>query len=297
MVLSMTGFASKTVVLTQNNGEKVTVSMSIKSLNSRYFEVNAKIPYPLSNLETDLTKIMQERLIRGKIYFTLSMSNPAAFKGSIEPSLSTIQEYLTALERIKTAYHIEGSITISDIMQLPNIFNIEERNIDEESQQKIFAAVNELIDGVLAMRTVEGKALEKDIIARLQDMDVDIAAVAVDAKRLMEEQKIKVQQALAELGGDEEAHAELQRRAVYTALDKMDINEEIVRFKTHLKSLRATLDTDASEKGKRIDFTLQELGREINTIAAKCSDASISSRAINIKVDLEKAREQAQNIV
>ena len=102
---------------------------------------------------------------------------------------------------------------------------------------------------------------------------------------------------VAELSGTEDAHAELQRRAVYTALDKMDINEEIVRFKTHLKSLRSTLASDAAEKGKRIDFTLQELGREINTIAAKCSDASISTRAINIKVDLEKAREQAQNIV
>ena len=113
----------------------------------------------------------------------------------------------------------------------------------------------------------------------------------------MVSQKQKINEALAELENDTSKFAEMQKNALYAILDKIDVHEEIVRFKNHLKTLLASLESSDIEKGKRIDFILQELSREINTITAKCSDATISSHAINIKVELEKAREQTQNIV
>ncbi len=111
------------------------------------------------------------------------------------------------------------------------------------------------------------------------------------------EQKEKVHQTLEEIKGDESTISEAQRNALYSMLDKLDLQEEITRFASHLKQIDAIIKTDAMEKGKRLDFTLQEMNREINTIAAKCSDSKISQNAINVKVEIEKVREQVQNIV
>ena len=114
---------------------------------------------------------------------------------------------------------------------------------------------------------------------------------------MLEQHKNKVHTILQEIGTDESMLAEAQKNTLYTTLDKIDIHEEIIRFKSHLHNLAQGITTDEVEKGKRLDFTLQELGREINTITAKCSDATISTHAINIKVEIEKIREQIQNIV
>jgi uncharacterized protein (TIGR00255 family) len=128
-------------------------------------------------------------------------------------------------------------------------------------------------------------------------MTQDIAAIEKDSAVLMAAQKDKVTKTIQEVTGETTSLIDLQKHAAYALLDKMDINEEIVRFKSHLKNLSAQLNSQDIEKGKRLDFTLQEMAREINTIAAKCSHATISALAINIKVELEKAREQTQNIV
>jgi uncharacterized protein (TIGR00255 family) len=128
-------------------------------------------------------------------------------------------------------------------------------------------------------------------------MDAAITAIEQASLLLAEEQKTKINEAIKTLEVDESQLAETRKNALYTILDKMDINEEIVRFKSHLASLKQQLAAQTPEKGKRLDFTLQELGREINTIAAKCSDARIGSQAINVKVEIEKVREQVQNLV
>ncbi len=154
-----------------------------------------------------------------------------------------------------------------------------------------------LIDELIEMQTKEGQALKKDIIARVAIIDKEIKAIEIAFEALMISQKQKVNEGLAGLEKDASKFAEMQKDALYAILDKIDVHEEIVRFKNHLKTLLISLESQEIEKGKRIDFILQELSREINTITAKCSDAAISSHAINIKVELEKAREQTQNIV
>ena len=297
MIQSMTGFGSKTLALTLDDGTAANVVFSVKALNSRYFEATCKLPQALSILEPEFIKIFRKTLHRGHIYFTISVSNPSIFKGKVEPSLNTIQGYLTALDTVKKQFNIEGSLTLGDIIELPNIFNIQEKSIDEASKKLIFDATQEIIDLLVTMRIKEGAALKVDLDERIARMQKEIVAIEKDAHVLMERKKEEVHKALHELDADEETLADIQKKALYAVLDKIDINEEIVRFKSHVQSLSTHLDSPAVEKGKRLDFTLQELGREINTIAAKCSDAAIGARAINIKVELEKAREQAQNIV
>lgn len=297
MVRSMTGFASGTIILTINEQNKVTVSMSIKSLNSRFFETTCKLSYPIANLETECIKRFKAKLMRGHVYFTVHINNINAFKGTIEPSLPTIRGYLDALNQIKKTFDLEGSLSIANLLQLPNVFVSEEQELDASNKQLFFDTFDNLIEQLMSTQQVEGAALLADIKQRISLMQKEINIIETAYQSLMETQKQKVNQSLTELEMDESKFAEVHKNALYAFLDKIDIHEEIVRFKNHLETLANELESSAQEKGKRLDFILQELGREINTITAKCSDSTISSHAINIKVELEKAREQTQNIV
>jgi len=297
MIESMTGFAAKSFVLYVDETTKSNVSASLKSLNSRFFEANCKLPHALSHLETSFIKLFKKNLRRGYIYFTVHMSNPNLFKGAVEPALSVLKNYLNALQKIRTEFDIQQPISLENILSLPNVFTVEEQAMDEESTNKILTVTDELIASVLDERKKEGIALEHDLEERLAILKKEIDTIAQRSALHVEEQRKKVHAAVQDMGEDESALAEVRKSALYTILDKIDINEEIVRFKTHLQSISDTLQTDEMEKGKRLDFVLQELAREMNTIAAKCSDALIGSHAINAKVEIEKAREQVQNIV
>lgn len=297
MILSMTGFSSQSLTLPIDENTKVNLIISIKSLNSRYFETTCKLPYALSHIETEIIKILKKKLIRGHIYFTIYLGAQELLKGSVEPSITTIKGYLKAVDEIKSKFAIDGSLSLDTLIQMPNVFLMEEREIDSAIIEKIFHAINNCIDALIKTKQEEGAALKKDLALRISNMEKEIRVIAVAAEKLIEEQKIKVNDALKEIETDESKIAEARKNALYAILDKIDINEEIVRFKSHLKSIAEQLESAELEKGKRLDFTLQEMGREINTIAAKCSDSTISAHAINIKVELEKAREQTQNIV
>jgi uncharacterized protein (TIGR00255 family) len=294
---SMTGFASKTIVFTKADNSKSTITLLLKSLNSRYFEVTCKLPHQLQLLETELIKLFKEQLHRGHIYFTLYMSNPYILKGTIEPSLPIVTQYQDAIARIKKECSVPGEITITDFLHLPNVFIEQEQSPDQEIQQFIIDAIKPLTQELIHVQQKEGNTLEKDMKKRIAFMNEEIKKIESASFSLVEEQKKKLNQTLQELELDESKFAEMQKNALYSVLDKIDIHEEIIRFKSHLEHMQEQLQADAIEKGKRLDFTLQELGREINTIAAKCSDSNISRMAINIKVDLEKVREQVQNIV
>lgn len=297
MIQSMTGFAAKTLILDVDSETKINLTISIKALNSRFFEANCKLPYIFNNLEQDFIKLLKDKLHRGHIYLTVHMSNQNLLKSTIEPANPVIQGYLDAINKIKTQFNITGELTIDNLLQIPEVFNVEEKDLDQNYIQQIFSIVNELITQVIAARKKEGSTLQKDLEKRIAIMQQEIDAIESAAHVLMEDRKANINQELNSLDLQEQDGADIRKQIMYAALDKIDIHEEIIRFKSHLSNMLALLTTQDIEKGKRIDFTLQELGREINTIAAKCSDVSISSMAINIKVELEKAREQTQNIL
>ena len=298
MIQSMTGFATKTVTLIKDKEHKAHVSLSLKSLNARYFEVNAKLPHALSHLETDLIKLFKESLHRGYIYFTIHMDNPSIFKGAVEPSLGMVEGYAQSLTAIKKSLNLPDPITLDMIAQLPNVFNIAEQSIDKQSTDTLLNAVHELIKDLIGEREKEGKKLQADMKHRITIMHAGIMEIEKMSALLVEEQKKKINTILAEVRAETtEESAETRRNALYATLDKMDINEEIVRFKSHLDNLQLHINSKEVEKGKRLDFTLQELAREINTVTAKCADAGICKQAINIKVEIEKVREQTQNII
>lgn len=296
MVYSMTGFASKTITLKAADGSQTQVTLSLKSLNSRYFETTCKMPLALQQLETRTIQLLKNELLRGHVYFTVYLADQAFLQSQVKPALSTAENYLEALRAIQKEFNVEGQITMADLVRLP-IFSIEERAIDTACEQQIMDSSHELIKELLKVRKVEGSSLKKDLETRHTFVAQEILAIEKAAETVMADRKASILKKIVELEAQEEEYANMRRNTLYHELDKIDVHEEIVRFKTHLVAYDQILKADYPEKGRRVDFTLQELGREINTIAAKCSDAAIGSMAINIKVELEKAREQAQNIV
>jgi uncharacterized protein (TIGR00255 family) len=306
MVLSMTGFSSLIITLpTQKTAlpsktcTDIQMTMTLKSLNSRFFEANCKLPYSLAQLETDIIKQCKAKLYRGNIYFTIHMHNPSALTAAIQPSLNTVSGYIKALENIKHTFSLEGNIALADIISLPNIFETCEQPLSEEITTVILQAADQLITTLSNVRLKEGQLLAQDLHQRIKSIKQYLEQLEPRAAVVMEQKKQQLFSSLQALIGNETqaTPSEMQCISLYNQLDKVDIHEEIVRFKMHLDALVACIDSADKEKGKKLDFILQELFREINTIASKCSDALISSIAINVKVELEKAREQAQNIV
>ena len=296
-VYSMTGFASKTFVITVPSGERSTISINLKSLNSRFFEASVKLPLGLSHLETKLIKQFKETLRRGHLYFALHLSNPNIFEGVITPAISVIDGYMKAMNQIKNTYQLTDEIKLDNILRLPNVFSKEEQPLDEDSTQQILKEISQVINKVIEDRATEGAALAVDLHNRITIIQKEMKLISERAHIVVEEWKKKVHATLQEIGTANNLMSDAQKSGLYSMLDKVDIHEEITRLNNHLDQLIKNLSSQDIEKGKRLDFTLQELGREINTIASKCSDSIISSHAINVKVETEKMREQIQNIV
>lgn len=298
MLVSMTGFSTATIQLPIGT-TVVSLTASLKSLNSRFFEASCKLPLSLQNIETTCIKRIKTSLMRGNISFTVHISSPNMLKTNVAPSLGIVDGYIKAIKEIQEKYQLSGNLTVHEIITLPYIFDISEVALDQSVSQPLLEILDDLIKQLLAERMREGQALEADIVARIKIIDSHMEAVEPRAKQVLEDKKqnlINVTQSLQIPNYSEQIEHHLA--LVQAQLDKSDLNEEIVRFKTHSAHLKTIIaDEREIEKGKKIDFTLQELLREVNTIAAKCNDSLISSSVVSIKVELEKIREQVQNIV
>lgn len=299
MIQSMTGFAAQTVPVQLDDNQQIHLTILLKTLNARYSEITCKLPYALSALEVDFIQVLKKRFGRGTIYLTISTSPSEAFKSAVQPSLSLIESYVTAIETIKQKFSLAGQVTVSDVIQLPSIFDTREKLVSEAERNQIFAALERLIDTLIQTRSAEGALLEKDILYRLDILQQEITITEQQAKTALEQKSADVAHQLAEIEktGQQDALFDAKKAAYFLELDKMDVHEEIVRFKTHLHAIQKFLASPEPEKGKRLDFTLQEMMREANTLASKSPTAEISTHAISIKVELEKLREQIQNVV
>ena len=292
----MTGFASKTITLSIGN-EPVGVNMLLKSLNTRFFEVSCRLPHAFSAYETDLIKLFKKRLKRGQIYFTLHLSDPNCFKSDVTASSKTLDGYMKVIEQLKASTNITGEMTLDGLFKIPHLFVTQDTEVPEKIKTLLFDAIEELVDAIIASRLAEGEQIKADIQERINDMKHEIEVLDIEYTKNFEIKQQEIQDKFDSIKVSSEEFADNQRALLYQALDKMDLHEEITRFKGHLEQIETILNSDALEKGKQFDFTLQELAREANTMASKCSNAQISNHAIKLKVEIEKCREQVQNVV
>ncbi len=297
MIASMTGFVSKTAVLAISRTQQVTLSISLKTLNSRFFETTCRLAQALAPLEMEFIKKAKQHLYRGQLYLNMTLSDPNCLRQEVDIPPTIIKGYLSALKKIQRQLKIPGTLTINDVLRIPNIFVAEEMPMSIELKNRILKIFDEALAELLITREAEGKALKKDLEKRVSLMNEYIDQIKELYKKAVKLQQEDLNKEVANLKKIDKDLANLQQVHLYQELDRTDIHEEIIRFKTHLESFSTVLNNKQYEKGRQLDFIVQELGREVNTIAAKCSDSIISSHAISIKVELEKCREQIQNIV
>ena len=297
MLYSMTGFGSELVTVEVAGIGRVCLAIEIKTINSRFFEAVCKLPNVLSALEIKFINILQKRLLRGRVYLTVKFGEDNEAFENLAPSLKNVQAYLAAAKTISDAHGISPVLTVRDLFMLPNIFVSAKTALTQEHEELIVSLIDRVAARVMATRGEEGTRLAKDFNGRFDVCRSSIIRIGELSKTIMADLKIAVDEKLVQYQADPSDQVKIQLDDLYSTLNKSDIHEEITRFNSHLSAVQDLLKHDAIEKGKRLDFILQELLRETNTIMAKCSHYDISSIGVDIKVELEKAREQIQNII
>jgi len=301
VIVSMTGFASKSIELPLANNETLMLTAQLKSLNSRYFEISYKSPALFHNLEVGLYRYLKKTLHRGHVFLQIKIHNPTALTGTITPSLSIIKNYIDAIELIKKEAKIESPITINDILRLPNVLHSDELGLDKKAEKFLLSEIENIANILIKNQKVEGAELKKDMNSQFQSMKEQMATVKETVGEVIAAKKAIISELMDKITTTEDVNElsvlEIQKNTLLHEVEKADINEEIIRFGSHIKNILELIESPVYPKGKKIDFILQELNREINTIAAKCPHAIISKIVIDVKSKLEKAREQAQNIV
>ncbi len=303
MTQSMTGFASKIVEISISKTEKLSLSLHLKALNSRYFETTCKLPYLLNHCEVSIHRILKKKLERGHIYLVVKVQQDPTKHVAI-PSKKTIEEYLTAIHQIQKICQITEPVSLSTILSLPNVFQVEENMLDGGAEDQILQVIESLADDLILTRQSEGVVLAKDVSFHIKSMMKKLQDVSKQSVEVSKEKKQALSVVLEALQKDPDAVMSVERCALEASknvllveLEKIDIHEEIVRATSHAKNILLLINNKELSKGKKLDFTLQELNREINTIASKCSHSAISALTIDMKSDIEKAREQVQNIL
>lgn len=299
---SMTGFGSATVQYTASGNRRITFTINIKTVNARFFEFNLRAPSQLANAEIAIAKVMRARLIRGTAQCAIQVSDPNALKGTITISPALVAQYVAALTDVQKETNLPGTITINDIMRIPSIFTTQELEADEGVTQALVDGVEQALEKVVEMRAHEGRAMQQDMQSRLTTVTNALEQVTKIFTEIFTERKRETESKTAQLQarkheGLSHDMIETQRHQLITQLERIDISEEITRLQTHLQSMQALIASDAQEVGKRLEFLLQEGGREVNTLMAKSSDANLAQHGITMKVELEKMREQVQNII
>lgn len=293
---SMTGFATETFEI-QNDTQRAQITLNLKTLNARHFETNFRLPHQLFSLEAELLTIFRTTFIRGTISYSLHFDNPNLFKGAFSPDISIAQVYKQGLDELRAQCTIKEPVTLDKLISLPGVMTLTDVPANAQLIQTIVQKTRELVDRVRKTREAEGKYLISDLLVRLQHMNQALEIIDQRAKNMKEQEETKARHVLETLSASSDEYQETLNQAMYSILEKIEIHEEIVRLKTHIARLQETLTHPAPEIGKVLDFTLQEMGREINTIGAKAQDATISAHVIIIKLEIDKAREQSNNLV
>ena len=291
MIKSMTGFGRCEV---EEGNRKVTVEM--KSVNHRYLDVNIKMPKKLSFFESSIRNELKNYVQRGKIDIFISYEDFSENNVCIKYNKELAAEYLKYLREMSTEFGLDDDIRVSTLSRYPEVFSMEEQMVDEEEIWKVLSkAIDGAAESFVETRIKEGQNLADDLIAKLDGMLEHVAFIEERSPQLMDEYRKKLEDKVKELLGDAAVDENRLLTEVTIFADKVCVDEEIVRLKSHIETTKQTL-IDGGSIGRKLDFIAQEMNREANTILSKANDLDISNRGIELKTEIEKVREQIQNI-
>ena len=287
----MTGFgrAKETI-----GGMDITVE--IKSVNHRYFEFFAKTPRTCQFLEDKLKTFCQDKISRGKVELTVIIDNKNEDVVELEINKAYADAYVSALKQLSVVYSLPYDITISDLAGNSDIFTAKRKEIDEAAVTEVVLTVTQkAVENFIAMRTVEGERLKADVCGRADAILEKVSFIESKTPETVAAYRQRIEQKIRELLDN--VHIDEQRLLTETAIfaDKVAIDEETVRLRSHIKQLKEMFN-EGGVIGRKLDFIVQEMNRETNTIGSKSQNLEIGQSVVDIKSEIEKIREQIQNI-
>ncbi|MBI3650808.1 MAG: YicC family protein [Acidobacteria bacterium] len=290
MIKSMTGFGQGSAA-----GENFKVRVDLRTVNNRFLDIHTRLPQEVSSLEMNLKKQIQAKLSRGRVEMTIAIEQTR--QATFEINRPLVSGYLAALSQAKTEFGLEGDVTIELIAKLPGALQVSQNtsNLDDAFVAGVAEALGQALDSLTAMRMVEGEELARELNTRLDKIESQLPIIEEEAKLLPAMYRERLMKRLQDILKVPQIDETRVAQEVVTLADRSDISEEIARLKSHVLQMRDTLNAE-EEVGKRLDFLLQEMNREANTILSKSNDLAISDAAIVIKTEVEKLREQAQNV-
>lgn len=291
MVLSMTGYGRARLTL---HGCDITVE--IKSVNSRYFEYSSRLPRGYSFLEDKLKKLVNGKIARGKAELNLTIVNVEAPDTVITPNVELARQYKDAMDEMARQLGMRNDVTLSGLCRFPDMFSAVHAEADEaELWQDVQAVAAAALENFVAMRAAEGAKLREDVLARLCTLEKDVGVIEQTSAARVQKYTDKLYARLKELldGRDIDDARILTEAAIFA--DKTAVDEETVRLRSHIRQYRDILAL-SEPVGRKLDFLTQELNRETNTIGSKCNELDITRVVVEMKGEIEKIREQIQNL-
>jgi uncharacterized protein (TIGR00255 family) len=292
MITSMTGFGRGEA---SSNGFQVTVE--IKTLNSRYLDISVRMPQSIQDKELAIKEFIQGKLSRGKVVMNVNIERTNARSADISVNKDLVKGYTSALGELRKAAGIEAPLQVSDLLQFNNLF--ETKKEDEQEIRIIWECTLKALESALEtlnrMRHKEGTELKSDLMKQIQGISEILDTVIEISEKRAPETRAKLHERIRKMVTEDTFDPERMEMEIALLVDKMDINEEVIRLQSHLKFFIEALDAEEAV-GRRLNFLCQEINRELNTIGSKASDSKIAHHIVLGKEKLEQIREQVQNI-
>ena len=271
--------------------------IEIKSVNHRYLDINVKIPKAISHLEETIKKEISNKIKRGKIDVFVSFENNSEEGRKIEINKQLAKLYIEQLKELAQEEKIESNIEVMDIAKIPDVLTIK---VDEENS-KIKDEIKQVTQGavtrILEMKNIEGEKISQDLLQRIRNIQSKIVEISAKSTGLIEEYVVKLEKRVKELLKNDEVDKSRLAQEVVIYADKCSIEEEITRLKSHIFQFENLISNNQDGAiGKKLDFIIQEMNRETNTIGSKANNLEITNGVIDIKTEIEDIREQVQNI-
>lgn len=291
MIKSMTGFGRCEIT---EKERKITVE--IKAVNHRYLDVNIKMPKKLNFFECSIRNLLKEYIQRGKIDIFVTYEDYTENKVTLKYNQELAAEYVKYINQLADDFSLSNDLQACTLSRYPEVLTMEEQTIDEEALwATLEKAVRDAAEQFVETRIKEGSNLKKDLIQKLDTMLTYVEEIEKRSPEIINEYRKKLQDKISELVEDVQIEESRLAAEVTIFADKICTDEETVRLKSHILATKETLSQEASV-GRKLDFIAQEMNREANTILSKANDLNVSNIAINLKTDIEKVREQIQNI-
>ena len=292
MIRSMTGYGKQNLSV-----EGREYQIEIKSVNHRYLDINVKIPKAISYLEETIKKEISNKIKRGKIDVFVSFENNSEEGRKIEINKQLAKLYIEQLKELAQEEKIESNIEVMDIAKIPDVLTIK---VDEENSKikdEIKQVTQCAVTRILEMKNIEGEKISQDLLQRIRNIQSKIVEISAKSTGLIEEYVVKLEKRVKELLKNDEVDKSRLAQEVVIYADKCSIEEEITRLKSHIFQFENLISNNQDGAiGKKLDFIIQEMNRETNTIGSKANNLEITNGVIDIKTEIEDIREQVQNI-